>query len=392
MNIAAPRTQEPHDAMPRISSSAAENNVLAAIGSGRARSRREIATLLGLSASTVSQHVQSLIAKELVEEGESRQSNGGRRARELRLAGDVGQLGAIDLGGTHARIGIARRGGGIVATREFPVALADGPEAVLTRIGEELVDLAGGASLAGAGISLPGPVDARTQGVINPSRMPGWSGVDVAALLSEITGAPAVVENDANAMALGEHFARADRPEGTITVKAGTAIGTGIVIAGEVYRGSAGAAGDITHTRVAAAGDIPCSCGNLGCLETVASGAALVRLLGERGVDVSTTAEVVRLVRDGDPTATPLARAAGRHLGEVLSAIANFFNPGAIYLGGALSSLEPFVSAVRSQIYEGAHPLITRDLDISPAVLGPDATLVGVSRQVNEQLARRLQG
>lgn len=369
--------------------SSAEKNVLAAIGSGRARSRRDLSALLGLSASTVSQHVQSLIAKSLIEEGEAQTSSGGRRARELRLTGDTGMLGMIDLGGTHARLGVAPRGGDIARTDEIPVTLADGPRPVLERAVEALGSLAG-APLSGVGIALPGPVDVESRGANSPARMPGWGGVDVASLLEEITGVPAVVENDANAMALGEHFARTPRVSGSVTLKVGTAIGAGIVIDGAVYRGSSGAAGDITHTRVSAAGDLSCSCGNRGCLETVASGAALVRLLRAEGYDVSGTPDVIRLVRDADPTAMILARAAGRHLGEVLCAVVNFFNPGAIYLGGALSTLEPFVSAFRSQVYEGAHPLMTRDLDISPAALGADAILVGISRQINDRLTRQV--
>lgn len=378
--------------MSRTSASAAENAVLAAIASGRARSRREIADVLGLAPSTVTQHVQSLLEQALVEEGAVRASSGGRRARELRIVGGADLLGAIDLGGSHARIGIARRGGGLEATDEFPVDLAAGPEPVLDAIAHALAALAADRQLEGVGIALPGPVDALARGVVSPSRMPGWSGVDVATILAGLVHAPVIVENDANAMAMGEHFAREPRAQGSVTVKVGTAIGTGIVIDGNVYRGSSGDAGDITHTRVSAGGDRPCSCGNRGCLETVASGAALVRLLRERGVDAAATSDVVALVRAGDPVATGLAREAGHHLGEVLSTIVNFLNPGAIYVGGALSVLEPLVSAVRSRIYEGAHPLTTRDLDISPARLGADASLVGISREVNDHLARRLRG
>ncbi|WP_221584966.1 ROK family transcriptional regulator [Microbacterium sp. G2-8] len=378
--------------MTRTTTSTAENHVLAVIGSGRARSRREISDVLGLSASTVSQHVQSLLAQRLVEEGTSRDSTGGRRPRELRLAGDTGLLGVIDLGGAHARLGIAPRGGGIVRTAEIPISLDAGPHDVLAQCARELSALAGGTPLAGAGIALPGPVDVTSHSVVSPSRMPGWNGVDVGSLLADLVGAHAVVENDANAMAIGEHFAHTPHAVGSVTIKAGTAIGAGIVIDGEVYRGAAGAAGDITHTRVAAAHERPCSCGNRGCLETVSSGAALVRLLRESGRDVATTADVVDLVRDADPEATALARTAGRHLGEVLCAVVNFFNPGAICLGGALSSLEPFVSAVRGQVYEGSHPLMTRDLRIAPATLGADAILVGVAHQVNEHLARLQRG
>jgi predicted NBD/HSP70 family sugar kinase len=111
-----------------------------------------------------------------------------------------------------------------------------------------------------------------------------------------------------------------------------------------------------------------------------------VRMLSEQGYDVAGTADVVALVRDAEPVATTLTRTAGRHLGAALCTVVNFFNPGAVYLGGALSTLEPFVSAIRSQIYEGAHPLMTRDLVIAPSGLGADANLVGVGRLLEDAL------
>ncbi|WP_119696530.1 ROK family transcriptional regulator [Microbacterium halotolerans] len=378
--------------MTRTSNSTAENHVLAVIGSGRARSRRDIAQILNLSPSTVSQHVQSLLAQRLVEEGEARGSTGGRRAKELRLAGDADLIGAIDLGGAHARLAVVPRGKSLASSTEIPVTMSDGPRTVLTACVDELRRMAGAAPLAGVGIALPGPVDTNTRGVVSPSRMPGWADIDISTLLSEIAGVPAAVENDANAMAIGEHFAHSPSATASITVKAGTAIGAGIVIEGQTYRGAGGVAGDITHTRVSAAHDRQCSCGNRGCLETVASGAALVRLLQEEGVEVESTTDVLALVRDAHPVATRLARESGHHLGEVLCAVVNFFNPSALYVSGALTSLEPFMSALRSEIYEGSHPLMTRDLTIAPAALGADAALVGVAREVNELLARLTHG
>lgn len=366
-----------------------ENAVLTVISSGRARSRRDIAQTLGLSMSTVSEHVQKLLSRSLIEEGPSQVSSGGRRAGELHLAGEPGLLGMIDLGGGHARLGIAPRGSDPAQTREIPVNLSDGVEPVLSKVVAELGRLASDAPLTGVGIALPGPVGFQNHGVNRPSRMPGWGDVDVAAVLEDLISAPAMVDNDANAMALGEHFAHTPRANSSITIKAGTAIGSGIVINGRIFRGAAGLAGEITHTRVEPAGDLVCSCGNTGCLETVSSGAALVRSLKEQGRDVHTTADVVALVGDGDPEATALSRTAGRYLGEVMSAIVNFFNPAAIYLSGALSTLEPFVSGFRSQVYEGAHPLMTRDLNISPAALGSDAGLIGIGREINEYLTNQ---
>jgi predicted NBD/HSP70 family sugar kinase len=369
-----------------------EKQILMLVGSGRARSRRELSDALALSPSTVSQHVQALIAAGHLEEAGAGASSGGRRPRELRLIGGTGYVGAIDLGGGHARLGIARRGGGLLGTGEVAIDLRSGAERVVADVARELLTLSESleldGSLAGAGIALPGPVDVQHRTVESPSRMPGWAGRDIGALLEDALGVTAVVENDANAMAVGEHFARSPRARHSVTVKAGTAIGAGVVVDGRVYRGAGGAAGDITHTRVAAAGDTPCSCGNRGCLETVSSGSALVRLLNEKGYRLSGTSDMLALVRDADPLATTLARSAGRHLGEVLCAVVNFFNPGAVYLGGALSTLEPYVSAIRSQIYEGAHPLMTRDLVIEPSMLGADANIVGVARLVEEALLR----
>ncbi|WP_242504175.1 ROK family transcriptional regulator [Promicromonospora panici] len=391
-------------ARPRVAAPRLEREIFVLVSSGRARSRKEIAESLGIAPSTVSQRVQAMLASGVLEETGEGASSGGRRPRALRVPGSTGYLGVVDVGGTHARLGILRHGGELATTTEVALAIADGPEPVLTQVTTALRELAGtlgseagagapgsgasadGGRLLGVGISLPGPVDVARRALDSPSRMPGWSGFDVGSWLEDALGVPAVVENDANAMAVGEHFGHPRRTRHTVSVKAGSAIGAGILVDDRLHRGAGGAAGDITHTRIPAAGDTPCSCGNRGCLETVASGAALVRLLREQGYDVAATADVLDLVRDAEPVATTLTRTAGRHLGEVLCAVVNFFNPGAVYLGGALSTLEPFVSAIRSQIYEGAHPLMTRDLVIAPSALGADANLVGVGRLLEDAL------
>lgn len=386
-----------HLARPRVAAPRLEREILVLVSSGRARSRKEIAESLGIAPSTVSQRVQAMLASGVLEETGEGASSGGRRPRALRVPGSTGHLGVVDVGGAHARLGILRHGGELVTATEVPLAIADGPETVLAQVTAALGDLVGtlgpetegaedGGRLLGVGISLPGPVDVARRALDSPSRMPGWSGFDVGTWLERALDVPVVVENDANAMAVGEHFGHARRTRHSVSVKAGSAIGAGILVDDRLYRGAAGGAGDITHTRIPAGGDTPCTCGNRGCLETVASGAHLVRLLREQGYDVAATADVIRLVRDADPVATTLARTAGRHLGEVLCTVVNFFNPGAVYLGGALSTLEPFVSAIRSQIYEGAHPLTTRDLVIAPSALGADANLVGVGRLLEDAL------
>jgi predicted NBD/HSP70 family sugar kinase len=277
---------------------------------------------------------------------------------------------------------------GVIAARDdIDIDLADGPDAVLGTCVSRLKALATRSldSLKAIAMSVPGPVNT-SEGVIKmPARMPGWTEFAARDWLIRRTGVPAVVENDANMMAYAEAVVRQDGDAPTVTVKAGTSIGAGIIVNGALYRGATFAAGEITHYRVAAAGDTPCSCGNRGCLETIASGAALVAALRSQGVDVASTRDVVRLAHESNPAVTTAVRAAGSNLGQVLCAVVNFFNPRSIYLGGLLPTVEPFVAAVRAQIYQGSHPLLTEALTVERTRADADAILIGCGQRAIEE-------
>ncbi|MCD7437216.1 ROK family transcriptional regulator [Streptomyces lincolnensis] len=364
-------------------SSALTARILELLASGQAATRTELADLLGAAPSTVSFAVGKLVDYGLVAEEGTRNSTGGRPRKVLRLGGSDGYAVAAELGGKHAHVGVVHPGGGLTDVSTVPFATAAGPEAALPGLVETLEALAdrhGRNLLRGVGLCLPGPVDVASGLVTLPARMPGWNRFPVRDWLQERFGVPVAIENDANCMAVGEHSVRPAEQRQAIMVKAGSGIGAGVIADGRLYRGGSGAAGEITHARVEAGHAIPCSCGNTGCLETVASGAALVRTLRERGLDVASTEDVVRLATDADPEATRAVRQAGRHLGQVLAANVNFFNPDAVYLGGILSTLEPFVAAVRSQLYEGCHPLVTQRLVIERTSLGADAGLLGAGQ------------
>ncbi|MGF2948256.1 ROK family transcriptional regulator [Microbacterium alcoholitolerans] len=360
---------------------AAARQILDLVARGEARSRSELAAHLGVAPSTVGLRVQTLLDSGLLQEAGDGASRGGRRPRVLRIAPDGGVILSVDLGGGHARIGRHGLSGALELTRTLDIDLADGPAPTLDAICAVLGELTEGQQLHAVGVGLPGPVDVRTGSVDQPSRMPGWPGFRVGERLRERLGVPVMVDNDANLAALGEHRAQFGSTGHSITVKAGTAIGSGLIVAGDVHRGATSAAGDITHTRIDGSGDIPCSCGNTGCLETVASGASLVRQMHERGRDdVTTTTDVLMLARDADPVATTLVRTAGTHLGQALSGVVNFFNPHAVFLTGSMSASEPFIAAVRSRVYEACHPLATQTLRIEAAVTGADAILHGAAR------------
>ena len=368
--------------------------ILNLIASGEATSRSELSRLLGIAPSTVSLRVSELEQRGLIIEQGVGESSGGRKPRILSLRTGSDYTLVADLGGHHARVGRVDLAGVLHETATVPVSINDGPAATLRLVSDALRALgegapdAAGSRIRGIGIALPGPVSTELGGVELPSRMPGWQGFSVREWLSEeFDQVPVIVDNDANLMALGEHYAQLGADKHSITVKAGTAIGSGIVVRGSLHRGATGAAGDVTHTRISAAASEPCSCGNIGCLETVASGAGLVRQLREHGIAVESTADVIELTRNAHPLATNLVRTAGTYLGEVLSSVVNFFNPDALFLTGGMSSCEPFIAAVRSRVYEGCHPLVTRDLRIEAARTGPDAGLLGAARLVREQIS-----
>lgn len=362
--------------------------ILDLVASGRARSRSQLADQLGVAASTVGLRVQSLLESGMLQEAGEGTSRGGRRPRILRVSQDGGIILTADLGGGHARIGRHGLSGAIHRVTSIPIDLTQGPDVTLAAVGDAMERMVTGSVVRAIGVGLPGPVDVTTGSVDQPSRMPGWPGYRVGEHLSaRFGGVHVAVDNDANLAALGEHGEQFGSSHHSITVKAGTAIGSGIIVDGAVHRGASGAAGDITHTRIDGSGDLPCSCGNTGCLETVASGASLVRQMRERGVTgITGVDQVLSLARDADPVATTLVRTAGTHLGQALSGVVNFFNPHAVFLTGSMSASEPFLAAVRSRVYEACHPLATQRLRIEAAGAGPDAIILGAARLALEEL------
>lgn len=355
--------------------------VVELIATGKAHSRADLVTELGAAASTISAAVGHLVDQGILVEYGIGSSSGGRPPRLLRLGRTDEFAVSADLGGRHARIGVVRSGGTVSDVETVPFDITENPASSLEKLSTAMSLLAERQSrgtLTGIGLSIPGPVDI-DQGIVDlPSRMPGWHRFPVASWLENRFPVAVVAENDANCMAVAENAAHPQHHRQAISIKAGTAIGAGIIVDGQLYRGANGVAGDITHVRIEAAGETPCSCGKTGCLETVASGVGIARILRDQGVKIDSTDDIVRLTSEAHPLVTGAVRRAGTYLGEVLSVNVNFFNPDAVYLGGELSTLEPFVAAVRSQLYEGSHPLVTQHLTIAPSRLGANAGVVGV--------------
>ena len=362
--------------------------VLRLVRSGQAASRSDIARLTHVSASTAATRVEALLELGFLHETGAGRSRGGRRPRRLELRTDGGVVAAADLGAHHATLALFDLGGTLLAERELPMEIADGPERVLAWVVDQVGAMAGAgtAPLAGLTVGVPGPVDFRAGRVVSPSRMPGWNGADVPALAAALTDVPVLVENDANLMALGEFSAAPDGSEHLVFLKAGSGIGCGVIASGQLHRGARGAAGDISHAPVSDQQDVPCSCGCTGCLDAVASGAALARRLAEVGFDVQGTSGVVAIARDAEPVSARMFREAGSATADVLATIVNFFNPDTLVLGGQLSQAEPYVANIRSTLYERCLPMAVEKLVIEPSRAGRLAGVIGGGHLMLEHL------
>jgi predicted NBD/HSP70 family sugar kinase len=224
--------------------------------------------------------------------------------------------------------------------------------------------------------------------------MTGWDAYPIRSWFDSRFGCPVVVDNDANAMALGEHNREFADRDSLVMVKVATGIGAGIIAHGSMYRGADGAAGDIGHIQIDPRDDNLgtdeppiCRCGNVGCLEAYAGGWALLRDLRNAGRNVTAIPDVVELIVAGDALAVNLARRAGRFIGRTLSEVVSLLNPSVVVIGGELAAGSDYVIAgIRESVYARSSPLATRALQIVPARLGDRAGTVGLTSVLTDYL------
>ncbi|WP_116048889.1 ROK family protein [Amycolatopsis palatopharyngis] len=385
--------------------------VLDLVRSGTATTRPEIGRKSGLGRTVVTQRVNQLTECGLLEEGPLGPSSGGRAPRELRFRAHAGVVLAAELGATSVTVGVADLAGQILTQLEEPTDIALGPDEVLGHV-EELFDRllsqvtasTGGtaASTWGIGIGLPGPVEFATGRPSAPPIMPGWDGYPVRDRLARRFKAPVWVDNEVNTMALGELRAGSAKGQRDILyVKIGTGIGAGLVSGGQLHRGSQGCAGDIGHAAVTEDTSVVCRCGNTGCLEAFAGGAALAReglaaaeegrsdflagVLAETGT--VRAADVSRAAQSGDRTSVALLTQAGRLVGSLLATLVSFYNPALVIIGGGVAGAgDLLLAAVRESVYRRSLPLATRELRIARSTLSDQAGLVGAAFMVIDEL------
>ena len=309
----------------------------------------------------------------------------------------------MDLGGTKMLVG--------VLDPESKV-LWESREASTGQTEDELLELlvreveearAARPDVAAVGLGIPATIDRRSGVAVSAVNLPIHD-MPIRDVVSERTGLPVFVDNDANVAALAEHLYGAARgARNAVMLTIGTGIGGGLILDGELYRGSTGAAAELGHTVIALDGP-PCqgNCPGQGCVETLASGTALGRegreaaewepdsalaKMAAAGREIDGKA-VTEAALAGDATAIGALERVGRRLGVALASFANIFDPDVIVVGGGVIAagdllLEPARRELRARAL--------RPMNATPVVaaeLGPDAGMIGAAAMARIELER----
>jgi glucokinase len=290
-------------------------------------------------------------------------------------------IAGIDLGGTQVRVALARRDGRILATSRHQTTVLRTPKRVVEWAAGQVTRLADGEKVHCVGIGAPGPTDPARGMLVNPPNLPGWRNVPLAAMVGEVVGSPAHLENDANLAGLGEYHHGAGRGTGTMVyITWSTGVGAGLILDGRLFSGAHGTAGEVGHMILDPHGPLD-SCGQRGCVETYCGGGALARSTG------TTWETLFDDAANGDAEAAARVREAATHMGYALINVANLFDPEVIVMGGGVTRSWRRVAPVMEQVLRSS-PFIKprRRPRLRRAQLGDRAGQVGAVEWAREHL------
>ncbi len=340
----------------------------------------EIAAASGLSAATVSNMVRELDQAGMV--GLSRSIRNGRRAVLVSLASGGGLLAGVAFGERDVRVAIADASREILAQQLMPLQADHAADDGMERVARLLADLAetvssGVEEIAAIGFGLPTPVDSVSHQAGSDAVLPGWRGVNVAEAMTGYLRAPVALDNTANLAALGE--LRTGALQGVRNgcyLKFSYGVGAGIVLNGDVFRGSAGTAGEIGHVTIDENGPI-CRCGNRGCLDTFVGSRALISSLSASHGPLRLKDIVQRALAD-DLGCRRVIEDAGRRVGVAVAGLVNLLNPEVIVVGGLIAEAGDLVlHPLREALDRCAIPSAAATVELRPAALGDDADVIG---------------
>jgi glucokinase len=283
----------------------------------------------------------------------------------------------LDLGGTYVKWALVEHDGEVVVVAQgsAETRAAEGPARVVERLAELGADALGGARPDSVGVGVPGVFDGSSGTAVFLPNLPGdWDGVDVAGPVGAALAAPATLVNDARAFAFGELRAGAARGCRTaVFVTVGTGVGGGVAVDGRLHLGL-GTAGELGHQTVLADGAV-CTCGNRGCVETLACAGAIAAAAGCVSVE-----EVVANACAADRRACDAVERAARSLGVALANAVLILAPERIVVGGGVVAagdllLEPLRDELRTRVRVAP----VERVEVVPSALGPRAGAIGAA-------------
>jgi len=302
-------------------------------------------------------------------------------------------IAGVDIGGTKIAVALANTDGELLLIARFPTRLELGPHSILDQAVEEIermsVEL--GARPSAVGIGCGGPLDRRRGLILSPPNLPGWDEFPVVGVVERALKVPAVLDNDANASALGEHRRGAGRGfSNLVYLTISTGIGGGVIIGGELFYGVCDGAGEVGHIPVLLDGGPSCGCGARGCLESLCSGTGIARrarehllagaqspLLSDRADEI-TAKLVAEAARGGDALAQSVWDETIRYLAHGLSSVVVTLAPEAIILGGGVASAgDQLLAPLRRLLSERVKILPVERMQILQASLGGDSGIHG---------------
>lgn len=309
--------------------STGHHRILSVLSRSGPQSRTDLARILNLSKASVTALVRELIEKNILDERE-RVFGFGRPAIMLGLRQDAASFIGISLQADPAHVVLTDPHGGV--HRSFTMPLVTDVEACLAAMAGAVKEIRndypeGIGELAGIGVVIAGIVSGNSQVCVASATL-GWKDIDIGKRLAAMTGLPVFVENDANALVIGEQlFGNSGEFRDFSLVFVSEGIGGAHIINRRLHRGHHGGAGEISHSPIAIDREaLPCRCGNRGCLETVAALPAILGAARRAGLP-DEIEQIVDLATDGQPEALAILHRAGTALGVSLSQIIQLIDP-----------------------------------------------------------------
>lgn len=309
----------------------------------------------------------------------------------------------IDLGGTFIKYAIINKEGRFLYNQELPSRANHSSKAVLDQLKLAITDgmnfaRSRNVSLCGIGIGTPGITDETNRIVVGGAEnIAGWENIPLADMLEDVFGLPVRVANDANMMGLGEQaFGAAKGCTDVLFITVGTGIGGAVIIQNKLYGGYKKRGTEFGHIPLIANGE-PCTCGSVGCLETYASTAALVRRFirccEQQQVQFGKEPDgklIVELYQENNPIAVEAMNEHWRFLGHGIAGLINIFSPQRVIVGGGISEAGDFyISHLEREVLLYSMPDCRINTKLCAAKLGNRAGTMGAAQmifQINSNL------